>query len=575
MKKLYAMFAVTTAMGTACVGHAQLGRMTGADWGAGQMTPQRTSWVQNDPLIKPDTMTYGEFKLQWTWKPTGAPRAAAVAGLIMQTGLAKPISMVAFGSTYFAGVDNDTGDEYWTRKLNVAAPATGCESVSTISRPNDANVRPPAAPRASTSPGPFVSAVGAPGEGAPVELTRGGMFGPPDEYIRAAAAARAAGQPLPPAPPSNGPGGFGGPGGPPPANADAARNAAPAAPGGQAAGGAALRPAGAAAAPAMPMRFNAPQGFYAVTPDGVLHTFGQNTAKDIVKPKQFLSAGAKVLDLITVNNTAYATVSGNCGGAAAGSYAIGTPANATGDTVSLKTGADVLGGPAFATDGGMFAVVGAGAGEYANAVIAIDPKTLAVKDSFTVPGGAASSPMVVKINDKELVAAAGKDGRVYLMDPASLGGSDHKTPLYASESFSKRQLTGAVTLASWKDAAGTTWITVPFAGASPIGGAAASGGIVALKIGGSSEHPILSADWATSALNPSVPPIVVSGVVFGVTDTRTTLVALDGSTGKQLWASGKTILSAVSSQPWYSLGQVYVAAGDGTVYAFGFPMERY
>jgi hypothetical protein len=101
----------------------------------------------------------------------------------------------------------------------------------------------------------------------------------------------------------------------------------------------------------MPVRFNAPQGFYAVTPDGVLHTFGQNTAKDIVKPKQFLKAGAKVTDLIVVGNVAYTSVSGNCGGMEPGIYAIGTPANSAGDTLSLKTGADVIGGAVFTTDG--------------------------------------------------------------------------------------------------------------------------------------------------------------------------------------------------------------------------------
>src|SRR5215469_6972468 len=112
MMKLRAMLAVAAVTATGA-GLAQMGRMTGADWGASQMTPQRTSWVQNDPLIKPDTMTNGEFKLQWTWKPTGAPHAATVTGLTMQTGLAKPISMVAYGPFYFAAADNDTGDEYW------------------------------------------------------------------------------------------------------------------------------------------------------------------------------------------------------------------------------------------------------------------------------------------------------------------------------------------------------------------------------------------------------------------------------------------------------------------------------
>lgn len=601
MKKLHAIVALAAVSVSGSAALGQLGRMTGADWSAGQMNPQRTSSVDSDPLIKPDTMTNGEFKLQWTWKPTGAPaHAATVAGITMQTGLAKPITMVSYGSTYFAAADNDTGDEYWTHKVAATAPPPACQSVSTISRPNDATVRPPTPQRQMPAAGPYISGVGAPGEGAPVELTRGGMFGPSAEYMAEAAAARAAGKPIPPAPPSNFPGG-GGPGGPPPANADAARNAgpgnagpgaagpggpgpggdgappavglvnAPAAPG--AAGGAA-RPAGAAA---MPFRFNTPQGFYAVTPDGVLHTFGQNTAKDIVKPRPFLGAGAKVVDLITVNNMAYATVSGNCGGVAPGIYAIATGANASGDPVSLKTGADIIGGPAFMADGTIIIVVGPGGAEHANAVLAVDPKTLAVRNSFTIPGGAASSALVTKSDNKDVVAVASKDGRLYLLDPASLGGSDHKTPLAASDAFSKKPLSGSVKLVSWKDSAGTVWIAAPFAGGSPVSGGGEAG-IVALKVAGSAEHPTLTPTWANGELNASVPPIVVTGVVFGVSGAKggsPMLVALDGSTGKQLWSSGKTITSAVSSQPWYSLGQIYVAAADSTVYAFGFPMERY
>jgi outer membrane protein assembly factor BamB len=223
----------------------------------------------------------------------------------------------------------------------------------------------------------------------------------------------------------------------------------------------------------------------------------------------------------------------------------------------------------------MFAVVGAGSGQYANVVLAINPKTLTVKDWFNIPGGAASGAMVVKTGDKELVVTAGKNGKIYLLDPASLGGGDHKTPVSASDSFSKKPLTSMSPLMSWKDAEGTIWIAEAFAGTSPIAGTAGSGGIVALKVGGSPDHPLLSPGWASAELSPSVSPMVVSGVVFGVTGGKTSLMALDGSTGKQLWTSGKTVTATINSQPWYSLGQVYVAATDGTVYAFGFPMERY
>ena len=53
------------------------------------------------------------------------------------------------------------------------------------------------------------------------------------------------------------------------------------------------------------------------------------------------------------------------------------------------------------------------------------------------------------------------------------------------------------------------------------------------------------------------------------------MYALDTSNGKQLWSSGATITSFADAGMWTSLRQTYIATYDGTVYAFGFPMERY
>ena len=54
-----------------------------------------------------------------------------------------------------------------------------------------------------------------------------------------------------------------------------------------------------------------------------------------------------------------------------------------------------------------------------------------------------------------------------------------------------------------------------------------------------------------------------------------TLYALDGVTGKELWNSGKTITSSLPARSmWGANSQIQVAAFDGTVYAFGFALER-
>jgi hypothetical protein len=64
--------------------------------------------------------------------------------------------------------------------------------------------------------------------------------------------------------------------------------------------------------------------------------------------------------------------------------------------------------------------------------------------------------------------------------------------------------------------------------------------------------------------------------VFTVsTGASPVLYALDGETGKELWNSGRKLTSAVRGGS-LSAGntQVFLAASDGTLYAFGFPIEH-
>ncbi len=53
------------------------------------------------------------------------------------------------------------------------------------------------------------------------------------------------------------------------------------------------------------------------------------------------------------------------------------------------------------------------------------------------------------------------------------------------------------------------------------------------------------------------------------------LYALDAATGKELWTSGAAITSFVHAVgPSGGDGQVYVVTCDGTIYAFGIPLEH-
>ena len=60
-----------------------------------------------------------------------------------------------------------------------------------------------------------------------------------------------------------------------------------------------------------------------------------------------------------------------------------------------------------------------------------------------------ASPVVFKHKDRELVAASGNNGRLYLLDAASLGGADHQTPLHVTAKYSAAGKGGG--LATWEE----------------------------------------------------------------------------------------------------------------------------
>ena len=80
--------------------------------------------------------------------------------------------------------------------------------------------------------------------------------------------------------------------------------------------------------------------------------------------------------------------------------------------------------------------------QYSDSVIALSGTDLQLSDYYT-PANRAwitkkdldmgnMSPVVFPFKQWELVAAAGKEGVIYLLDAKSMGGPDHHTPLYRS-----------------------------------------------------------------------------------------------------------------------------------------------
>jgi hypothetical protein len=345
-----------------------------------------------------------------------------------------------------------------------------------------------------------------------------------------------------------------------------------------------------------------------VSADGVFRTLGLVSGKDVRRPAPFVPPGARFADLIAVNDRVYTATSGGCGGAADGVWAIDI-ASDTNPVVSWKTnGGSPLGSVAFATNGTAIVAIGPGtvaAGGYANAIVALDPKTLAVKDWFRQPGvELAAPPVLFQEAGKDIVAVTTRDGRILLLDAASLGGTNHDTPLFASASLTGGAATfAAQSPAMWQERGsvppaaippaaspappapdGARWLLVPVTGPLPASlgaagnGTVSSGAILGVRIahqdGRFSVHPA----WISQNIAAPLTPIVVNGVAFaasGPSNAPAALYALHGATGKPLWNSGKTIAFPLSGRSfWVGSGHMFMGTRDGTVYAFGFAMER-
>ena len=593
MRSQRLMFVILTVALTGGALLAQPGR-GGSQWLTALADAQRTSWVRTDDKISVDTLSKGGFELQWRSKLDNPPRGVrGLAQGVTAAGvtLFVPMSIVAGSSNTVYGIDNDLGYVVWSRQFTAAMPAAsaacpggitaGATRIVRADAPAPAGGRGFGGGRGSAG---YRSLLGEPGEGVPVEGRAGGPARGGDPTPPAAGAARGAAPPPPgveqgarggasPAPPPN-PAGRG-------AQAPERIPGSPRAEESPSAFGFLFRPSGVA---------------YVVSSDGMLHVVGLPSGKDIQRPAPFLPANARWSSPIAVDTTLYAATSGSCGGAPDAVWAIDLDSDKK-PVVSWKTnGGAVVGAVAFTTSGTPIAAIGPGktTGDgKANAIVALDPKTLELKDWFSQPAAEfVTGPTIVRHNDKDIVVAAAKDGRVFLLDAASLGGADHATPLAVSTPFAGSGGTvGSDAVAVWQQTGGgTTWVLLPVRGAPAAGapatnGPVSAGAVIALKLQGAGGTLSLEPGWVSHDLVSPATPVVVNGVVFTLATgaagapngrgTAAVLHAYDGASGKRLWTSGKAMtMPASPGSMWSGLGQIYVGMQDGTLHAFGFNDER-
>jgi outer membrane protein assembly factor BamB len=320
----------------------------------------------------------------------------------------------------------------------------------------------------------------------------------------------------------------------------------------------------------------------------------------------------------------YSTTAQGCGGNRNGVYAI--------DLRTKKVTSFIPGGngglwgrtgAAIGTDGTVYAPTGDGPFDpdqhmFSESLIGVTPRDLQLKDYYSPTNDAFMwkrdldmnvTPAVFDYKGRELVVTSSKECRVFLLDSKSLGGADHRTPLYRSPLMCNEEVNFAGagvwgSMASWQDGAGTRWVLSPFWGPVHPGfkvpvtyGEVKNGAIVALKVEEQNGKTVLVPAWMSRDMNLAEPPVIANGVVYAYGNgedtiqaspeegllantsvkriqgsTHAVIYALDAETGKELWSSGDTIKSfAHFTGLSVANGRVYLGTFDSILYSFGLP----
>ena len=209
--------------------------------------------------------------------------------------------------------------------------------------------------------------------------------------------------------------------------------------------------------------FGGSRSVFMLATDGMLHQVNSSDGSDQFPPVRFLPPGARASNLTVNGSTIYTSTSGNCNGAPNGVWAIDLNDDEPRPVQFALNGGDAsaLGGFAIGNDGTVYVQTGPGetdpaANKWANTLLALTPKDLKLKDYFTMSGKGPNpvTPVVFEHKGRDIVATAGNDGRIYLLDSASVGGADHKTVLGKTARIASDN--GGIWggLSTWQDADG-------------------------------------------------------------------------------------------------------------------------
>jgi hypothetical protein len=549
MKKLSAAVAVCASLGMCAA-------LWAADWPSQGGNPQRDGWAQGETKLSKASAQGG--KIVWLYNYKFDNKITGTTDLTSPIILTNIIGYMGFKQLVFIGgssdvvysIDADLGKPYFKTSL-----------------PYKGDVAPSAPGATVVCPGGMTATVAIPG------ASSGGRgFAPPG----AAAPARAGRISRTPAPSAfgRGGGGFGGPG-----------------------------------------------QLFAIGSDGYLRNLRQEDGNaDATPPLKFLPANARAGGINVNNGMIYASTANECGGNPNGIYAVKIAGGAVASLMTGGTGASGTGGTAVGTDGVVYAQIASGkgdvAGSYNDTVVSLKSDTLAVQDYFTpsdalpeIANGAAYpsvTPAVFGYKDKDWIIAGSRNGRIYVLDADSLGGSDHHTPLYQSDAivtpdakFGGNGIWNS--FATSLDADGTRWLFASVRGPVAMkfptsNGAAPTGSIVAFKIAIRNDKPSLEPQWTSADMISPEAPAIANGLVFALSTGQPSRVAkpdgsaytvaeweklakpaslhvLDAATGKEYFTSGPAGTYSPSGLA-VANAQIYFSTHDNVLHVYGIPLEK-
>jgi|GEM_PF-4101789 len=367
--------------------------------------------------------------------------------------------------------------------------------------------------------------------------------------------------------------------------------------------------------------------------DGWAYTMRQQDSNNTWVPASKLApAGANISALnMSAKDMLVAATVNSCNGTANGLYAstftmptienepdkpFKTPPKWSAPISFLTNGEGFAGAGGTAIDAKgdfVFGTVPAGhgdvAGTYSDTVLKLSAGDLSVADYFTpqgVPafhvGDPGVTPALFTQGGKEYVIAGDRAGRIYLLDAAHPGGSDHHTALAVSEALvAPGHGAGIVSHFATAVDGGTRWVYAAVRGPVTLhfpnaAGSVTHGAIVAFKVNLSDGKAELTPAWISPDMDAPAGPVVIGGLVAGLSSglpvdlTRNgkmktvaevekeakpaKLFVMNATTGEKVFDSGSAATTYSTTPVSAANGHIYFTTHDNTVLQFGLPEER-